>query len=84
MLGGIFILKNLKEKVKNMKKNNKKLIFLIILIFVILTSIVITWKVMDSKFNSINKENVEIGVVEGSISEENILGKGKVIINITS
>ena len=84
MLGGLFILKNLKEKVKNMKKNNKKLIFLIILIFVILTSIVITWKVMDSKFNSINKENVEIGVVEGSISEENILGKGKVIINITS
>ena len=88
MLDGLFILKSLKERMKKevikVKNNNKKLILLVVLIFVILISIAVTWNVMDSSFNSIDKESVKIDTIEGSLSDENIIGSGRVIINITS
>ena len=67
-----------------MKENNKKFILLIILILVIFVSIIITWRVIDSSFNSIDKESVKIDTIKGSLSDENIIGSGRVIINITS
>ncbi|MCK5107224.1 MAG: hypothetical protein KAQ83_00700 [Nanoarchaeota archaeon] len=65
---------------------NKKLILLILLIIIIISSFILTWAVLDSKFNKVDSENQNADNLkqDNFLVSDDLIGRARIKINITS